>query len=119
MTQERSAGPIKRVGFGQRDAGDVLFGSWPLFRFAVTHVPALAGRISPDNGKVLARAQIFVRYARRDDDHISCAQRLDDAALAAKLDFGGAAEDRQHFVRGAVIMVIVINAIAPASAPAV
>ena len=89
------------------------------FEFTIAHVPVLASGISPHDLKIPARRQTLVSNTRRDNNDIPNFDRLNGSSFAAKLNLRGTAIHREHFVCGAVIMVVRVDAVTPASAPRV
>jgi hypothetical protein len=57
--------------------------------------------------------------AGRQDRYVAGTELDRAAVLSAKADLGGAARNAHHFVDSGMIMQVVINAVPPASAPAV
>src|SRR5438445_7905286 len=80
-------------------------------------IGALAARIGTDDEEVGARRFALVRDPGRDHDDVAGAQLDGLPALAAEPDPGAARGDPEHFMRGAVVVVMRVDAVAPGIGP--
>ena len=91
----------------------------PLSFLARAEIPVRPGRIGADHEKVVARAEVLVADAGRDDHHVAGPNGHHHAPGAAEPHARLAAADRQDLVRGAVIVRERVDAVAPGAAPAI
>src|SRR5438270_12367353 len=81
-------------------------------------IGALAERVSADDQEVGARRFALVGDPGRDHDDIAGTQFDALPTLATKPDPGLAGGDAEHLMRGAVIVVMRVDAVAPGAGPA-
>src|ERR1700730_15788631 len=107
------------VGVRHRDLGYVGQHAWPLVALAGAEIWTAPVGISADDEKIGARAFLLVADPGRNDDDIARADRDGLALIAAEADACLAFGDAEDLMRSAVIVMIRVDAVAPAAAPAV
>ena len=106
-------GAVDRIVIGNWQGCDVLIGVGPFARPAAKQVPVASVRVRADDAEILTAADIPVRHAGWNYNHIA-GMNLDVlSVLAADPQGCTAAIDSQRFMRRAVIMSQGINAVSP------
>src|SRR5947209_7507602 len=83
------------------------------WRAGVAQIGALATGIGADHDEIGTGALVFVGNAGRDHDDVAGVQLYRCTALAAEPHANRSGRDPEHLVRGAVIMVVGVNPVAP------
>lgn len=117
VLDQRTVSPQYRIQFRHRNAPDVREGVFAFFGCAVVHVRMPSAGISAYDAEICGRTDAFVCNSRWNHYNVSSANLHIDSALAAQPDSRGATVHSKHFVRGAVIVVIRKNPVAPRTGP--
>src|SRR5258707_7604474 len=115
---QRPGLPEHGVGVRHRDLGDVGNRAWPLVAVAGTEIRTASVGIGADDEQIGARAFLLVADPGGNDDDIARAHRDRLALVSAEADARRAFGDAENLMRSAVIVMIRVDAVAPAAAPA-
>src|SRR5262245_37899594 len=118
-TRERAVMSVDRVLAWKRDLGDRRDGAIVVGRAGTAFVVPAEGRVCADHQQVLAGGESLVAGSCRQCHCITCLEVKRFSPFAAEASPGMAARDPEHFVRACVIVHVIVNAVAPGTAPAV
>src|SRR6478672_9628175 len=104
---------VDRIVIGNWQSCDGLIGFWPFARQTPQQIPLASVRVSSHNAKVRTRADVMMRYTRRNENDVAGTDLDGLAVLAAESQSCRATVDTKRFVRRAVIMSKGIDAIPP------
>src|SRR6266404_6148258 len=116
---ERSVHAIDWIAFGQWHRANLRHPALVIPCPRRAHIRVLANRIGANDDQIQARSLVLVRNAGGDHDDVTGLQLHCPAMLAAEPNADRPDDDAEDFMRGAVVVMMRVDAVAPSAAPTV